>query len=134
MPKECQSMGARSGKTSRFRLNSIRACSLVSGLLSSWIHVYTCVCKISREKTENYISSNPIPRLPFPDPHSHTPFPDSHSQTPIQLFFFVPSVRASSVIKEQLPTSASFQAPIFFSRTVSCKNLGEGQGTRLGHH
>lgn len=42
VPKECQSMVARSGNTSLFRLNSIRACSLVSGELSSCIQVYTC--------------------------------------------------------------------------------------------
>ena len=69
VPKECQSIGARSGNTSRFRLNSIRACSLVSGLLSSWIHVYTCVCKLSHKRTKNCISL--IPRPPF-STFSHT--------------------------------------------------------------
>lgn len=42
VPNECQSMGARSGSTSLFLLNSISACSLVSGALSSWIQEYTC--------------------------------------------------------------------------------------------
>ena len=42
VPKECQSIGARSGTTSLFRLSSISACSLVSGLLSFRIQVYTC--------------------------------------------------------------------------------------------
>lgn len=42
VPKECHSIGAKSGSTSRFLLNSMRACSRVSGELSSCIHEYTC--------------------------------------------------------------------------------------------
>ena len=42
VPNEYHNNGARSGRTSLFLLSSIRACSLVSGLLSSIIQVYTC--------------------------------------------------------------------------------------------
>ena len=52
-------MGARSGKTSRFRLNSMRACSLVSGLLSSWIHVYTCAWELGHKRTESCLIPRP---------------------------------------------------------------------------
>ncbi len=46
VPKEYHNMGARSGSTSLFLLSSIRACSLVSGLLSSNIHEYTYRCTV----------------------------------------------------------------------------------------
>lgn len=42
VPNECQSMGARSGSSSLFLLNSISTRSLVSGPLNSWIQEYTC--------------------------------------------------------------------------------------------
>ena len=41
VPKECQSIGARSGTTSRFLESSSSAASRVSGLFSSTIHAYT---------------------------------------------------------------------------------------------
>ena len=41
VPNECHSIGARSGTTSLFLLSSIKACSLVSGLPSFKIQIYT---------------------------------------------------------------------------------------------